>query len=53
MSYYQEIQKLKERFDGIEFTHILRAMNEDAARSPMPSRVFLEKVIFPTIHKRE
>lgn len=50
LSYYQETRKLKEKFDGIKFTHILQAKNEEtdilarirSSRSPVPPGAILE-----------
>lgn len=54
IKYHQNIQKLEEKFDGIEFSHVLWAKNEEAyilakfgsTRFHMPLRLFLGKIIF-------
>jgi hypothetical protein len=58
MAYCQEIWRLKDKFEGIEFSHVLRAKNEvdivaklGSSRSPIPLGVCLGLLIEPTIQK--
>ena len=47
-AYYQEVQRLEDRFDGLELNHIPRCLNKAAdalakavsGREPMPTGVF-------------
>jgi hypothetical protein len=57
MNYCQEIQNLKDKFDGIEFSYVLWAKNEEVeipkklgcSRSLVPLEVFVEILHAPTI----
>lgn len=60
MTYCQEIYKLEDKFDGIEFLHMVRTKNEEvgvleklvSSRPLVPSRVFLQILHGPTIHEK-
>lgn len=60
MTYCQEIYKLEDKFDGIEFLHIVETKNEEvgvvekigSSRPLVPSRVFLQILHGPTIHEK-
>ena len=52
VAYYQEVRKLENKFDGLEFAHELRGRNEavdelaklGSSRSPVPPGVFLQEL---------
>ncbi|XP_066323415.1 uncharacterized protein [Miscanthus floridulus] len=56
-SYYVEVEKLEDKFDGCEIHHVLRRDNEEAnflaklasSRKPSPARVFLDILDIPSI----
>lgn len=60
LNYCQEIQKLKEKLEIIEFLYVFHAKNEDVdilaklgyAISPMLPGVFLENLYVTTIYKK-
>ena len=60
MVYCLEIKKLKDKFHGLEYIHVLRGKNEIAdelpklgsSRSVVPSGVFLHVLHEPTIRKK-
>ena len=60
-AYYQEVRKLEEKFDGLEFAHVLRGHNKAADElaklgsswSPVPLGVFLQELHEPTIQKKK
>jgi ribonuclease HI len=57
----QEVRKLKDKFDGLELTHVLRHNNEAAdrlanfgsKREAAPSDVFVEHLYEPTVPRKE
>jgi hypothetical protein len=57
--YYQELRKLENNFDGLEYLHILQGKNEIAdelaklgsSRATIPTWVFLQELHEPTISK--
>jgi hypothetical protein len=59
MMYCQELCKLENNFDGLEYHHILRGRNEVAdelaklgsSRAVVPPGVFVQKLHKPSIHK--
>ena len=59
MAYCQEIRKLENNFDGIEYGHILRGRNEMAdelaklgsSRGAIPPGIFVNKLDQPSIKK--
>ena len=60
-AYCQEVRKLEDKFDGLEFTHILRGRNKAADelaklgcnRSLVPPEVLLQELHEPTIQKKK
>nr|ABB47460.1 retrotransposon protein, putative, Ty3-gypsy subclass [Oryza sativa Japonica Group] len=60
-AYRQEVRKLKDKFDGLELTHVLRHDNEAAdrlanfgsKREAAPSDVFVEHLYEPTVPRKE
>ncbi|CAN6207958.1 unnamed protein product [Urochloa humidicola] len=56
-SYYEEVRKLEEKFDGLELRHILRCQNEAAdqlaklasSREPVPSGIFVNDQREPSV----
>ena len=59
MACYQEIRKLENNFEGIEYEHILRGCNETAnelaklgsSRGAIPPDIFLHRLDQPSIKK--
>jgi len=57
MAYCQEIRKLENNFDGLEYGHILRGRNEEAnelakiesSRGAIPPGIFLHRLDQPSI----
>jgi hypothetical protein len=60
MTYCQETYKLEDKFDGIEFLHIVQTKKRGgrccgkigSSRPLVPSRVFLQILHGPTIHEK-
>ena len=58
VAYYQEVQWLEDKFDGLELNHIPRCLNEAAdalvkaafGREPMPTGVFTSDQHKPSVH---
>jgi hypothetical protein len=57
--YCQELRKLENNFDGLEYLHILRGKNEvvdelaklGSSQAMVPTRVFLQELHEPSISK--
>jgi hypothetical protein len=57
--YCQELRKLENNFDGLEYLHIMRGKNEVAdelaklgsSQAMVPTRVFLQELHEPSISK--
>jgi hypothetical protein len=57
MMYFQELQKLENNFDGLEYLHILRGQNEvtyelaelSSSRVVVPPEVFMQELHEPSI----
>jgi hypothetical protein len=55
--YYQELYKLENNFDGLEYLHVLRGKNEitdelakfGSSQAMVPTGVFLQELHEPTI----
>ena len=60
MAYCQEVSKLEDKFDSLEFAHVLRGRNEAAdelaklgsSRATVPPSVFLQELHKSTIRKK-
>ena len=61
VAYDQEVRKLEDKFDGLEFAHVLCGRSEVAdelvklssSRSPVPPGVFLQELHNPTIQMKK
>jgi hypothetical protein len=57
MIYYQELRKLENNFDGLEYLHILQGRNEvtdelaklSSSRTVVPPGVFMQELYEPSI----
>ena len=60
-TYYQEVHRLEDKFDGLELNHILRCLNEAAyalakvasGRELVPTGVFASDLHKPLVHYKE
>jgi transposase InsO family protein len=60
IAYHEEVGKLEDKFDGLEYLHIIRSKNEEAdalaklgsSRSPVPPETYLQVLAEPSIQRR-
>jgi hypothetical protein len=60
-TYYHEVHKLEDKFDGLELNHILRRLNEAADtlakiasnREPIPTGIFASNQYEPSVHLKK